>query len=350
MEPVFRIKYWGVTGSTPAPLLPAEVTDKLIHAVRLLAELGQLADLRAGPDLEALVRQRVEQRLPFSVRSTFGGNTTCIEVETPDSLLILDCGTGCRELGHVLEASWQQAGASARRSAHVLLTHPHIDHTFGMVFFPPLYDPKNHFTLWGSHKTLDALTAMLDPAAPLSRVYVVPTFGHMKGLKAFQAVEAGAEFSIGSTRVRTYALTHPGGCLAYRLENAGRVVVLATDHEQPRVPDVELAAFAHGADLLYTEGQYTLAEYEGREGIGSDPPYSRRGWGHSSLEACVATAVAAAVSRLHIGHREPRRDDAGTAQLEQLLRQLVRAELHKQGRPAEACQALIPYEGLVVSI
>ena len=39
------------------------------------------------------VRRRVEQ-LPIYLRSTYGGNTTCVEVQTPDELLILDCGSG----------------------------------------------------------------------------------------------------------------------------------------------------------------------------------------------------------------------------------------------------------------
>jgi phosphoribosyl 1,2-cyclic phosphodiesterase len=350
MDPIFRVKYWGVTGSAPAPLRPAEVADKLVHAVRRLIEQDQLADLRPGPDLEARVRQRLEQSLPFHARSSFGGNTTCIEVETPDSLLILDCGTGFRELGHDLEAGWQRAGPGGRRSAHVLLSHPHLDHTFATVFFNPLYDPENHFTFWGSRKTLDSLAALLDAAAPLSRLYFVPTYDQMKGLKAFEAVEAGAEFRIGATRVRTHALNHPGSCLGYRLEQAGRAVVLASDHEQAETLDKGLAAFAQGADLLYTEGQYTRAEYEGQDGIAGDLPQSRRGWGHTPLEACVLTALAAGARRLHVGHREPRRDDAATARLEQLLQQLVREELRRQGRAADQCQALVPYEGLTVDI
>ncbi len=128
----------------------------------------------------------------------------------------------------------------------------------------------------------------------------------MKALEDFRPIQPGADFHIGATRISTYALCHPGGCLAYRLENAGHVYVFATDHEHVEVPDRGLAAFARGADVLYTEGQYTLAEYEGRDSVGGNPPLVRVGWGHSTIEACVATAVAAEVRELHLGHRDPR--------------------------------------------
>ena len=70
----------------------------------MLIERDRLADLRPGPDLEANLRRRIEEELPFHLRSSYGGNTTCVEVQTPDALLILDCGSGFRELGVVVGA------------------------------------------------------------------------------------------------------------------------------------------------------------------------------------------------------------------------------------------------------
>ena len=347
-DAVFTITYWGVTGTLTAPPRPAEVTDKLVAAVRCLVEGGRWGDLRPGPDLEADVRRALERDLPFHLRTSYGGNTTCVEVQTPDELLIFDCGSGFRELGIDLEARWRAEGAGARRSAHVLVTHPHMDHTYGTPYFAPYYNPANAFTIWAPRSVLDSMAVVLDPQSAHSRLFFPPTYDQMTALKECRAVEAGADFRLGSTRVTTYALHHPGGCQAYRLENAGRVFVFATDHEQQEVPDPGLAAFARGADLLYTEGQYTWAEYEGRAGVAGDPPLSRRGWGHSPVEACVATAVAAGVRALHVGHRDPRRSDAQIAQVDDYVRELMREELRRVGRPADSCRALIPYEGLRV--
>jgi phosphoribosyl 1,2-cyclic phosphodiesterase len=349
-EPVFTITYWGLTGTLAAPLRPPEVTDKLVQAVTRLAELDRLHDLRRGPDLDKRVRSLIEECLPFHLRSSYGGNTTCVEVQTPDALLILDCGSGFRELGPVLEARWAKQGASAVRRAHVLVTHPHMDHTFATPYFVPYYNPANSFTIWGAQAVLDSLIAVLDPLSGLSKIYFPPTFDQLKAIREFRALEAGRDVELGSTRLRTYALNHPGGCLAFRLENAGRCFVFATDHEQKEVPDRGLAEFARGADLLYTEGQYTTAEYDGKVGPAGDPPMPRRGWGHSTAEACVMTAVSAGVKEIHVGHREPRRGDEELSRVDAMVREMARQECRRQGKVEDATRALIPYEGMTIRL
>jgi phosphoribosyl 1,2-cyclic phosphodiesterase len=345
---IFTITYWGATGTLTTPLRPTQVTDKLVGALRTLIERDCLGDLRSGPDLEASIRRRIEQELPFHLRSSYGGNTTCVEVQSPDALLILDCGSGFRELGVALAERWQSKPAGDERTAHVLVTHPHIDHIYATPYFPPYFDLANRFTIYGSPEVMDSLGKLFNPNSELSRRYFPPTYDQMKALEDFQTIQPGSTFQIASTRIRTHALTHPGGCLAYRLENAGRVFVFATDHEQVEVPDPGLVEFARGADFFYTEGQYTRAEYEGSDKVGESPAMSRVGWGHSSIEACVCTAVAAGVRELHVGHRDPARSDEDISQLEVFLRQRLREELQRAGHAEDSCRARIVHEGLVV--
>jgi phosphoribosyl 1,2-cyclic phosphodiesterase len=347
-EPVFTITYWGTTGTLTAPLQPPEVTEKLVRAIQHLLEANRLADLRPGPHSAETIRRRLEEDVPFHLRSTYGGNTTCVEVQTPDALLILDCGSGFRELGIALSQRWNAPTYHGSRAGHVLITHAHMDHTYATPYIGPYYDPRNYFSLWGSQAVLDSLTAVLSPQSPLSHTYFPPSYDMMKALRDFHPIQAGDEFTIGSTRIRTMALNHPGGCLAFRLENAGRVFVFATDHEHPEVPDRNLVAFAQGADVLYLDGQYLAAEYEGREAIPGDQVLGRRGWGHSTVEACAVTAVAAQVKALHVGHLEPQRTDEQIAWIESYLQRLMGEELRGQGRRPEECRGVIPYEGMTV--
>ena len=66
----------------------------------------------------------------------YGGNTSCLEVELANgSILVLDAGTGIRELGAKLER------LNVRR-IQLLLTHLHLDHVEGLRFFGPLWDEQ----------------------------------------------------------------------------------------------------------------------------------------------------------------------------------------------------------------
>src|SRR6059036_888398 len=70
------------------------------------------------------------------------GNTSCIELTLSDgSLLILDAGTGIRNLGLALPR--------VDRPIHILLTHLHLDHIQGLMFFAPAFRPESEIIIWG---------------------------------------------------------------------------------------------------------------------------------------------------------------------------------------------------------
>src|SRR5438477_13219002 len=57
------------------------------------------------------------------------------------SCLILDAGTGIRQLGPEL--------VNRCTSLHILLTHLHLDHIQGLMFFAPFFNPSTEITVWG---------------------------------------------------------------------------------------------------------------------------------------------------------------------------------------------------------
>ena len=69
-------------------------------------------------------------------------------------------------------------------------------------------------------------------------------------------------FTIGHTRLTTFALHHPGGSVAYRLDRGGRAVVIATDHslfDYPLIVDA--------SPLVIDTRNATRAVRHGREKI-----------------------------------------------------------------------------------
>ncbi len=348
--PQFRIRYWGVTGTLARTLPPSELMDKIAGSIAHLMQKRQLDELAAlGDDLPAL-RKRLEAILPRRLRSSPRGNSTCVAIDTADELIVLDCGSGVRDLGYLLEERWNAPDYRGPRKAHVILTHPHIDHIIGIPFVEAFYDPQNDFSFWAPQSVLDGLDAVFKEGSQMSRIYVPTAYREMVGVKSLHPIAPGSGFAIGATRVSTFALNHPGGSLGYRLDHGGRSVVFATDHEHMTAPDLALADFARGADLLYADAQYLPEEYRGDVGISGARPVAHRGWGHSTVDDVVATALAAEVKLLHLGHHEPRRGDEDFELLEQRARELLAAGLARAGRGADSCRVEVAHEDMTVEI
>ena len=71
----------------------------------------------------------------------YGGNTSCVQVSLAGGEeLILDAGTGIRTLG---------LGLSERARIQILLTHLHLDHIQGLMFFPPCFRAESEITIQG---------------------------------------------------------------------------------------------------------------------------------------------------------------------------------------------------------
>ncbi|MBI3521850.1 MAG: MBL fold metallo-hydrolase [Chloroflexi bacterium] len=252
----------------------------------------------------------------------YGGNTACVEVrDNAGALLILDAGTGLRELGLSLN------GDELKR-IDLLLSHLHWDHIQGIPFFKPAYDRKTEFHIHGP-KQRRAVRDMIgvgmdDPFFPVD----------LDGLPAkleIHDLDANISIQIGSYTVRTAPVFHPAPTLAYRVEADGRSLVYATDTEDPfSGRDNPIVTLASGADTLVHDAQYTIADY-------------KRTWGHSTIDAAIEVAAKAGVKRLVLYHHDPDRADA---QLDAIGRESsARATFVKPG-----LEVVVAREGLELTI
>ena len=95
-RPEFALRYWGVRGTFSRCLLPEEVTEKVLAALTSLRANGSLQELIEEGLSDAQLRSWIATHLPVELRSTYGGNTSCVEIRTSDSLFIVDAGSGLR--------------------------------------------------------------------------------------------------------------------------------------------------------------------------------------------------------------------------------------------------------------
>jgi len=91
------IRFWGSRGSIPTPLGYRSVRNKVRDAI-VAARGHQLVTPEA-------VDNFIAKELPFSTSGTYGGNSSCVEIEAGgDEYVLCDVGSGVREFGNALIA------------------------------------------------------------------------------------------------------------------------------------------------------------------------------------------------------------------------------------------------------
>jgi phosphoribosyl 1,2-cyclic phosphodiesterase len=226
----------------------------------------------------------------------YGGNTSCVEVTLGDGTeIILDAGTGIRELA--------AARDSDAKAAQILLTHLHLDHIQGLLFFAPLFDSAQEVTVYGPPAPGPNLDQRLARylSAPLSPV-------DLRELPA--RVEFAAcpydHWEVGSAHVKAAIVAHRGVTLGYRISEGDTSLCYIPDHEPAlgaALMDAEAGwisgiGLAAGASVLIHDGQYTDDEYA-----------AHVGWGHSSVSDAVTFAERAGAQQLILFHHDPGHDD-----------------------------------------
>lgn len=307
-----KFRFWGVRGSIPCPLSPEALKAK----VSTILQRVRPADL-AGPES----RERFLAGLPPDLFGQVGGNTTCLEVETSkEDILVVDAGTGIRELGLFHETH------PGRRHYHILLSHFHWDHIQGLPFFTGFFHPGNRVTFYSVVPGFEAYLRdqMKEPYFP------IPLSAYPASLEFVELTQA--PLVVGGTQIRWKAVNHPGSCVSYRFDRDGKALVFSTDTEL-RVEDFdrtpENLAFYQGADTAILDAQYTL-----------DEAVDRPDWGHSSSGYAVDFALDFGFRTLYLFHHEPNHDDAKIEEIGRLAQWYadhrrpgtLRVEVAREGR------------------
>ena len=315
------VRFWGTRGSVPAALTAAEVREKIAQA--LVAAAGQ--------NLDTLERARAfTAGLPFAAASTFGGNSSCVELKSEGTpRVLLDMGSGGRQAG--IEALRQLAGTPGE--FHIFMSHPHWDHIMGFPFFTPAYIPGHHIRIYGCHAELEH-AFRLQQAPPC---FPVP-LSSMRARIEFIQLETDHVYDIAGYRITAKRQSHGGDSYGYRFERGGHTVIYSTDSEHKLEETAETMSFVEffrDADLVIFDAMYSLA----------DAISVKEDWGHSSNVVGVELCQMANAKHLVLFHHEPAYDDA---MIEQLWHESQRLE--EITRDSHRVQVSAAYDGLEIAL
>jgi len=244
---------------------------------------------------------------PGEHTTRYGGNTSCVEVRAQDgTVIVLDCGTGARELGlHLVRTM------PSPMRLHLFIGHTHWDHIQGFPFFVPAFLPGAELNVYAPLGFQQSLEEAMSGQMEYS--YFPVKLRDLRSRIHFTELEEGF-FRVGDVLVETQYLNHTAPTIAYRMTSGGATVAYVTDHEPFWAPedgilnhpgDQRHIAFMRGADLVIHDAQYTQEEYT-----------NRLGWGHSTIEYATDVALAAGVKRLALFHHDPGHDDPAMGRLE----------------------------------
>ena len=264
---------------------------------------------------------------PKQTHLKYGGNTSCVEVNVRDQLIILDAGTGIIELGENLTREHILSGNTTDErkpvKATVILSHIHLDHIQGLPFFSPEFIKTTRLEVYGpdsgKEKIKDTIsTLMFDKSFPVSLEEIqgsinINSFSQRQVLiikeNGEQILIPVGEFKKEDINENDIIITaykttaHPkNGCLCIKISYKDKVLVYATDKECYVGSDKKFIEFAYGCDLLIHDAQYTHQDY-------ISPIMPKQGYGHSTFNMAIETAKLAKAKKLYFFHYDPNYDD-----------------------------------------
>jgi phosphoribosyl 1,2-cyclic phosphodiesterase len=276
------IRFWGVRGSLPSPILPSEVKAKITAILEQITP-QDIADTAS--------KERFLAGLPPWLYGTVGGNSPCVsvDIEGVDEPVIFDCGSGMREMG--IDFNAENCVSS---HYHIFFSHFHWDHMIGFPFFNPIYDPSATVSFYSPKPRLEEwlMEMMKVPFFPVQ-------MENLKATKNFHLLDKPV--SIGPATIAFREMNHPGDSFAYMINNKGKRFIYATDSElapSDFLPTQENTDFFKDADVIVLDAQYTLEE-----------SINKQNWGHNAFSLAVDFAANWGIKHLILFHHDPTYDD-----------------------------------------
>ena len=317
-----KVRFWGTRGSIPVAITTPDVRAKLTKALK--GSIGH--DLSTAEQIDRYI-----DSLAFDISGTYGGNTSCVELDTgTDEHMILDLGSGARPLGISMLTRY---GASVPQTYHVFMSHFHWDHIMGFPFFTPAYIPGNRIIIHSCHPDVENAFRYQHsfPFFPVE-------FKQLGASIEFDVMQTGVAYQIAGYNVMARKQLHVGASYGWRFERSDKTLVYSTDSEHKLDNSYEADSFVdffRNADLVIFDAMFSLA----------DAISAKADWGHSSNTVGIELCQLARAHRLALFHHEPANSDA---QISAILAESRRFE--EITRNTHAVEIIAAWDGLELKL
>lgn len=288
-----NIKYWGVRGSLPSAPPPLDQVYHLEGMLRSFFTSGYRDPSQISKYISSMEVPQI---------AGYGVATTCVEVASARSQIIIDGGSGIRNLSEKIMSGTVGRG---KGPFHIFMTHFHWDHIIGLPFFTPHFVPGIHIHYYAVQSELEQLIRGL-----FRKPYFPVPFEALGAKIHFHILEPRKSIQVDDFKITPYLLDHPDPCWGYKVESGGKTYAHCVDTEGTRVTREELGLdlpLYQGADLMYFDAQYTFPELA-----------EKANWGHSAAQVGLDIAFRENIKTVLFAHHDP---GAGIQQVLDLKRQ-----------------------------
>lgn len=323
-----KVKFWGVRGSLPASPTPLEWST---HFEKMMNSF-----FNSGFNKQNEIKKFMSSK-NLTALGGFGTATTCVEVKSDKSQIIIDAGSGIRNLSEELVKGECGKG---KGEVHIFLTHFHWDHLIGLPFFAPNFIKGNTINYYAVQPELERMIR-----GKFMKPYFPVPFEALSAKIKFHQLEPRKPITIGDIKITPYMLDHPDPCWGYRVENDGKIYSHCVDTEGTRVSREALGLdlpLYQCVDLMYFDAQYTLPELA-----------EKANWGHSAAQLGLDLAFRENIKHIIFAHHDP---GASIKDIYGLKKQ-TREYYDWKVKSAETNHATLPnvkwryaHEGLVVTL
>lgn len=240
---------------------------------------------------------------PRKDTAVYGGNTTCMQIEHKNQIIIIDTGFGACNLGEELMDRILNEGENLH--IHIFYTHFHWDHIQGLPFFHPIYFESSTINIYSplpvnvAHANLNLLfDGSYSPFAGIDSMASSISFHQLTTPVLVDGITVDSiELDHGQNSEEGVE-SH---CFGLRfIDSEGNKIVIATDHEaRPSELNKKFIDFAKGANILVHDAQYTQEEYQ-----------TRTGWGHSTFSQAIENGKKSNAEKVLLTHHHPKRTDS----------------------------------------